>query len=142
MVKRSANSEWKGKLEDGEGHMSLGSGAFEGKYSFHSRFKDGKGTNPEELIAAAHSGCFSMALAVSLEEEGYEPESVDTEAVVDLQNVEGDFEITKIQLKNRSEVPRIEEEEFKEIAHRAKENCPVSKALSATDIELEAELIS
>lgn len=142
MVKRKADSEWKGMLKDGEGQMRLGSGAFEGKYSFHSRFEDGKGTNPEELIAAAHSGCFSMALAGSLEEEGYDPESVKTEAVVDLQKVEGDFEITKIHLKNRSKIPDIEEDVFQEIALKAKDNCPVSKALAATDIELDMELIS
>ncbi|MFP4143346.1 MAG: OsmC family protein [Thermoplasmata archaeon] len=142
MVKRKADSEWKGMLKDGEGQMRLGSGAFEGKYSFHSRFEDGKGTNPEELIAAAHSGCFSMALAASLEEEGYDPESVKTEAVVDLQKVEGDFEITMIHLKNRSKILDIEEDVFQEIALKAKDNCPVSKALAATDIELDMELIS
>lgn len=142
MVKRKADSEWKGLLKDGEGHMRLGSGAFEGKYSFHSRFEEGKETNPEELIGAAHSGCFSMALAASLEEEGYEPESVKTEAIVHLQKVEGDFKITKIHLKNHSKIPDIEEDVFEEIALKAKDNCPVSKALAATHIELDLELTS
>jgi len=142
MVKRKANSEWKGKLKDGEGNMEFGSGAFEGRYSFLSRFKEGKGTNPEELIAAAHSGCFSMALAASLGEEGYDPKSVQTEAIVDLQMVEDDFKITKIKLKNRSKVPDIEEDVFHGIAQEAKKNCPVSKALASVDIELDAELIS
>ncbi|MFW6141889.1 MAG: OsmC family protein [Candidatus Saliniplasma sp.] len=142
MVKRKANSVWKGKLKDGEGNMKFGGGAFEGKYSFLSRFKEGTGTNPEELIAAAHSGCFSMALAGSLGEEGYDPESVQTEAVVDLEKVEGDFTITKIHLKNRSKVPDIKEDVFQEIAKDAKENCPVSKALASIDIELDAELMS
>jgi len=142
MVKRKANSEWKGKLKDGEGNMKLGSGAFEGRYSFLSRFKEGKGTNPEELIAAAHSGCFSMALSASLGEEGYDPKSVQTEAIVDLQKVDGDFEITKIKLKNRSKVLEIEKEVFQEIAQEAKKNCPVSKALASVDIELDAELVS
>ncbi|MFW5953086.1 MAG: OsmC family protein [Candidatus Natronoplasma sp.] len=142
MVKRKANSEWKGKLKDGEGNMKFGSGAFEGQYSFLSRFKEGKGTNPEELIAAAHSGCFSMALAASLGEEGYDPESVQTEAVVDLQKVDGDFKITTIHLKNHSKVPEIDEEVFQEIAQEAKKNCPVSKALASIDIELAAELKS
>ncbi len=142
MVKRKASSEWKGKLKDGEGNMKLGSGAFEGRYSFLSRFKEGTGTNPEELIAAAHSGCYSMALAASLGGEGYDPESVQTEAVVYLQKVEGDFTITKIHLKNRSKVPGIEEDVFQEIAQDAKKNCPVSKALASIDIELDAELES
>ena len=142
MVKRKSRSEWIGKLKEGEGNMEFGSGAFKGQYSFLSRFKEGEGTNPEELIAAAHSGCFSMALAASLGEEGYEPESVVTEAVVDLENVNGGFEITKIHLKNRSEVSEIEKDVFHEIAQGAKKNCPVSKALSSVDIELDAELIS
>ncbi len=139
---RRSESEWQGGLKDGKGKMRLGSGAFEGSYDFISRFEEGEGTNPEELIAAAHSGCFSMQLAHNIEEEGYEPKSVKTEASVKIENVDGGFAITEIHLKNKSKVPDIDEDLFEELAQAAKTDCPVSKALAATKIRLETELIS
>ncbi len=141
MVKRRSDAVWQGNLKDGKGSIKLGSGAFKGDYSFISRFKDGSSTNPEELIGAAHAGCFSMALAHSIAEEGFEAEEVKTEAVVHLEKMEDGFSITRIELKNDSKVPNIEEDTFLELAHTAKKNCPVSKALAAVDIELDAKLI-
>lgn len=140
MKVREAEAEWNGNLVDGDGTMKLGSGAFEGKYSFASRFEEGSGTNPEELISAAHAGCFSMALSNVLEEDGYSPERIETDARVTLDEVEGDFKITGIELVAEGSVPDITEEDFREKAELAKDNCPVSVALSATDISLEASL--
>lgn len=140
MKVREAEAEWNGNLVDGDGTMKLGSGAFEGKYSFASRFEEGSGTNPEELIGAAHAGCFSMALSNVLEEDGYSPERIETDARVTLDEVEGDFKITGIELVAEGSVPDITEEDFREKAELAKDNCPVSVALSATDISLEASL--
>ena len=142
MPVRKSEAEWKGGLKDGKGKMRLGSGAFEGKYNFSSRFEEGTGTNPEEMIGAAHAGCFSMQLAHLIKKEGYEPESVKTEASVTIEKVEEGFAITSIHLKNKSKIPGIDEDIFKKLAQSAKENCPVSKALAATDISLDAELIS
>lgn len=141
MKKRKAEAVWRGKLKDGEGTVKLGSGLLETKYSFRSRFEEGAGTNPEELIGAAHAGCFSMALANILEEEGYSPREISTEASVSLDRVEGNFKITCIDLTTEVQVPDIEEEVFQEQARKAKENCPVSKALAGTEIELEASLV-
>ncbi|MFC7046303.1 OsmC family protein [Halobacteriaceae archaeon GCM10025711] len=142
MPTRTAHARWNGKLRDGDGSMEFGSGAYEGAYSFRSRFEEGDGTNPEELIGAAHAGCFSMALAGVLEEAGFSPESVDTEAVVHLEQVEGDFAITRVELETEAMVPEIEESEFMEFAEDAKANCPVSKALAGTEISLSATLAS
>src|SRR6056297_2043489 len=122
MPSRKATAKWKGDLENGSGNTSFGSGAFEGAYSFKSRFEEGDGTNPEELIGAAHAGCFSMALSSDLSKAGYEPERVHTEATVHLE----DGEIHLIELVTDASVPDIDEEEFQEIAAGAKENCPVS----------------
>ncbi|MDG5777493.1 OsmC family protein [Haloarculaceae archaeon H-GB2-1] len=140
MPTRTAEATWNGRLKDGDGTMALGSGAFEGPYSFGSRFEDAEGTNPEELIGAAEAGCFAMATALALEEEGFDPERVHAETEVHLERVEGDFTITKIDLTAEGTVPDATEEEFVEVAMDAKENCPVSKALAATDIELTASL--
>lgn len=142
MPVRKSEAEWQGGLKEGKGKMKLGSGAFEGKYNFSSRFKEGKGTNPEEMIGAAHAGCFSMQLAHFIKEEGYDPESVKTEASVTIEKGEEGFAITSIHLNNESKVPEIDGETFKRLAESAKNNCPVSKALAATDISLDAELIS
>lgn len=121
--------------------MRLSSQAFEGPYSFPSRFEEGPGTNPEELIAAAHAGCFSMALAASLEREGFPPKRVSTEARVHLGMVEGKATITRIELITEAEVPGITPEKFQEIAQAAKEGCPVSRALAGVkEITLEARL--
>lgn len=119
--------------------MSLGSGAFEGAYSFASRFEDGSGTNPEELIGAAHAGCFSMALANELAEAGYDPDRVDTEAAVNL-DAES-LEINHVNLTLQAKIPDIDPETFQEFAAVAKENCPVSKALTGVEITLSATLV-
>ena len=142
MPVRSADATWKGSLEQGQGSMKLGSGAFEGGFSFRSRFEAGDGTNPEELIGAAHAGCFSMQLSAMLAQEGHEPESVHTEAKVHLDKDNGGFKISRIELTTQGKVPGIDEDTFKEYANKAKEVCPVSKALSATEITLEASLES
>ena len=142
MPTRSANAVWEGKLQNGQGTMKLGSGAFEGNYSFPSRFESGKGTNPEELIGAAHAGCFSMALAAALGQAGYTPERVQTEAKVHLEKVGEGFKITKIELETEASIPNIDESEFQEQAEAAKKNCPVSQALTGTEITLNAKLMS
>lgn len=140
MPKRTGRAEWKGSLKDGRGSLALGSGAFEGTYSFGSRFEEEKGTNPEELIGAAHAACFSMALAAALGKAGYEPQRVSTTAKVDLDMRDGPT-ITTITLDSEAEVPGIEEAEFQEQAEGARRNCPVSKALAGVDIRLNARLV-
>jgi osmotically inducible protein OsmC len=142
MPVRNAHAQWQGSLQDGQGTMALGSGAFEGNYSFRSRMEDGEGTNPEELIGAAHAGCFSMALSLILGNEGHEPESIDTDARVRFDKQGEGFAITSIALTTRGKVPGIDEDEFKRLAGVAKENCPVSQALKAVDITLDATLES
>lgn len=141
MPVRSAEARWEGDLQGGNGRMSFGSGAFEGQYSFTSRFEEGTGTNPEELIGAAHAGCFSMALAGALGRAGHPPTSVETTAKVHLDRAQVGFEITHIELDCRAEVPGIEEAEFLRIAGEAKQNCPVSKLLMGAEITLEAKLV-
>jgi lipoyl-dependent peroxiredoxin len=139
--KRTANARWDGSLQDGSGTMRMASGSYEGPYSFQSRFQEGDGTNPEELIAAAHAGCFSMALSAELGRAGHEAESVETTATVHLDKVGEGFGIRRIELDTRARVPGVDEEEFQRVAEAAKEGCPVSKALGAVDsIELKAEL--
>ena len=120
--------------------MEFGSGAFKGAYSFKSRFEEGTGTNPEELIGAAHAGCFSMALSGDLAEAGYNPESVTTNANVTLETVDGDPAISTIELNVEATISDIDEDEFQELAEGAKKNCPVSKALAGVDIKLNANL--
>jgi osmotically inducible protein OsmC len=141
MPARSANARWEGGLKDGKGNMRLGGGAFEGQYSFSSRFEEGVGTNPEELIAAAHAGCFSMALSAGLERGGHNPNSVETEAKVHLSPKDGGgFRISRIDLITTADVPGIDEDAFQQAAQAAKEGCPVSGALSAVEITLDAKL--
>ena len=143
MAERTADARWTGDLKGGEGTVRLGSGAFEGRYSFRSRFEDGEGgTNPEELIGAAHAGCFSMALANELSQAGHTVESVETTATVSLGQRDGDPAITGIELSTRVSAPGLEDDEFQGIADAAKQGCPVSKALAATEITLHAELAS
>ena len=129
-------------LQDGRGTMSLGSGAFEGSYSYGTRFEDEPGTNPEELIGAAHAGCFAMALSGVLGQAGHPPQHLESSARVHLEPVEGGFGITKIELAVRGQVDGLDAEEFKRHAATAKENCPVSKALAAVEITLDADLES
>jgi len=143
MPKRIANARWDGTLQDGNGTMRMKSRAYEGPYTFQSRFEEGEGTNPEELIAAAHAGCFSMALSADLGRAGHTAESVETTATVHLDKGDGGFGITRIVLDTRARVPGISEEEFQRVAEGAKQNCPVSQALAAVDtIELNAQLES
>ncbi|WP_207484024.1 OsmC family protein [Arenibaculum pallidiluteum] len=140
MVARSSEAEWRGDLRQGKGTMKLGSGAFEGSYSFPSRFESGQGTNPEELIAAAHAGCFSMALSAGLSQAGKPPTRVYTSARVHLDKVDAGFAITRIELETEAEVPGIDDAAFQQQAQAAKANCPVSKALAGTEITLKAVL--
>jgi len=137
---RKANAVWEGNLPKGKGTISFGSGAFEGAYSFGSRFEGAVGTNPEELIAAAHAGCFSMALSHGLAMAGHIPTSVKTSAKVHLDKVGDGFKITTIELITEGVVPGINEATFLKFAEDAKVNCPVSQALAATEITLTATL--
>jgi osmotically inducible protein OsmC len=140
MATRTASAVWNGTLKEGKGSMKLGSGAFEGAYSFSSRFEEGTGTNPEELIGAAEAGCFSMALSANLEKAGHPAKSVSTNATVKLEMVEGKPRITSIDLKTDAEVPGMDKARFDEIAEQTKKGCPVSVALSGTQINLNATL--
>jgi osmotically inducible protein OsmC len=130
MPVRSASAVWEGGLKNGKGTMKFGSGAFEGKYSFASRFEQGPGTNPEELIGAAHAGCFSMALAMILEQAGYIPERINTSAKVHIEKAGEGFKITFIELDTEAKVPGMDERTFRDKAEMAKQGCPVSVALS------------
>jgi osmotically inducible protein OsmC len=141
MPVRSSEAEWRGKLKDGKGTMKLGSGAFEGSYSFPSRFESGGGTNPEELLGAAHAGCFSMALAFGLEKAGHPATRVHTTAKVHLDQVAGGFAISAIELNTEAEVPGMDAKTFQLQAEAAKAGCPVSKALTGTEITLNAKLL-
>ena len=141
MTIRTGSAVWEGTLKDGKGTMKLGSGAFEGPFSFLSRFENGKGTNPEELIGAAEAGCFSMALAFNLQRAGHPAKSVSTTASVKLEPGEGGFKITSIDLRTEADVPGIDESKFREQAELTKKNCPVSVALAGTQINLEAKLL-
>ncbi|MFO7892223.1 MAG: OsmC family protein [Longimicrobiales bacterium] len=141
MALRTAKAAWDGTLKDGSGKMRFGGGAFEGAYSFESRFEEGEGTNPEELIAAAHAGCFSMALSAELEKAGHTIETISTEAKVSLVKGDDGFRINRITLVTEASVPGASEEEFLKVAEDAKNGCPVSKALAGPEILLEATLV-
>jgi len=136
-----SSAKWNGNLPEGNGKMIIGGGAWEGNFSFKSRFEDGKGTSPEELIAAAHAGCFSMAFSNALDSSGFKPVSVETQASASLEKVEGGFAITKIKLTSKKKAEGIDEKKFKEIAEEAKENCPVSKALKGVEITLDITML-
>ena len=137
MAIRASSAIWKGNLTEGSGSMRLGSGAYEGAFSRASRFEDGAGTNPEELIGAAHAGCFSMYLSLILSQAGHVPTRIDTTAKVHLG--EGP-KITLIELSTVGEVPGIDEKTFVDFAEQAKKGCPVSQALAAVDMNLTARL--
>jgi len=141
MPVRSSDAQWEGTLQQGKGTMRLGGGAWEGPYSFSSRFEDGAGTNPEELIAAAHAGCFSMAFAGALGRAEFPPTRVHTTANVHLEKTDAGFRIPRIDLVCEAEVPGIDEAKFQEIAAGAKANCPVSVVLAAAEITLDAKLL-
>lgn len=142
---RKSTAVWKGTGKEGAGTLTSTSGVLnETPYSFAARFlsEDGKaGTNPEELIAAAHAGCFSMALAVQLSNAGFTAERLQTDSLVRLDPVEGGFAVTGITLKLEASIPGIAEQQFQELAKGAKENCPISKLLAAVPISLEARLV-
>ena len=143
MPKRVGEARWDGSLREGQGVLRVASGAYEGPYSFQSRFEEGDGTNPEELIAGAHAGCFSMNLSGTLGRAGYEPESVETIATVHLDRDDAGFSITRIELDTRARVAGIGDDEFQQLAKEAERTCPVSRALAGVDsIEVHAELVS
>jgi osmotically inducible protein OsmC len=139
-MKRKAKARWQGDLQKGKGTISTDSGVLsETQYSFATRFEDGKGTNPEELIAAAHAGCYSMALSMILGKAGFTPKSIDTSAAVSLDKVDGGFAITAVHLVVTAAVPGADDAAFAEAADAAKDGCPVSKVLKAK-ITLDAKL--
>lgn len=140
MPTRKAEATWEGDLKGGKGRMKVGSGAFEGAFSFSTRFQDEPGTNPEELVGAAHAGCFSMAFSNMLAGEGHPPQSVHTRARVHLETTDDGPAITRIELVTRGRVPGISEQDFLRLAEAAKKGCPVSKALAGPEITLEATL--
>ena len=141
MPTKKAHAEWNGDLESGNGTMELESGSYKGKYSFASRFEDGVGTNPEELIGAAHAGCFSMALSNELAGAGYNPKSVNTRAEVTFEVTDDGPAITGVKLICKADVPAINDDDFEKFAEGAKDHCPVSKALTGTKITLDANLL-
>lgn len=145
-MKTKANARWEGTLKEGTGNMKLPSGTYEGPYSFTSRFEKGAGrdtgTNPEELIAAAHAGCYSMALSGQLVAAGFTPDFIETEAEIGMEKTDSGMVIAKSHLVSRVKAPGIDEAAFQEAAEAAKSGCPVSKALSGLEITLEAKLVS
>ena len=142
MPTRKAEAEWKGNLAAGSGRLKVGSGAFDGPYSFKSRFEEGQSaTNPEELLGAAHAGCFTMALTAQLSRQRITPVRLKTEARVKLEKVGDAFSITQIELETEAEVPGVDDATFQKYALDAKQNCPVSKALAGTEITLKAKLL-
>jgi osmotically inducible protein OsmC len=142
MPVRSASAKWNGNLFEGSGRMRMASGAWEGPYSFGSRFQEEQGTNPEELIAAAHAGCFSMALSAELAGAGFTPKNVETTAFVHVDKVGDGFTITKVRLETMAVVPGIPEDKFQEIVEGAKNGCPVSRLLKGAEIEADARLLN
>jgi lipoyl-dependent peroxiredoxin len=142
MSKHLANAQWEGNLLKGKGKYRLNTSGYEGSLTFTSRFEDNRdASSPEELIGAALSACFSMALSHALDQSGYTPVKIETAAEVTLKKSEGGFAISDILLKSKGQIEGIEKEKFLEIAEDAKKNCPVSKALTGTTINLEAELV-
>ncbi|TBU99194.1 OsmC family protein [Stutzerimonas kirkiae] len=140
-MKKSASAVWSGSLKEGKGTISTESGALQDNpYGFNTRFEDKPGTNPEELIGAAHAGCFSMALSAMLGEEGFTAEQLETRAVVTLQKDDGGFTITAVDLTLEALIPGIDEQRFRQIACKAKEGCPVSRLLDA-EISLDTTLL-
>jgi osmotically inducible protein OsmC len=141
MAIRKAEAEWTGSLREGKGELALESGAFRGPYTFKSRFEQGKETNPEELIAAAHAGCFTMALTALLARQQIAPTRIRTTAAVHIEQSAGGFAIPKIELRTRASIPDMTAEKFAALAADAKQNCPVSKALAGvSEITLDAAL--
>jgi osmotically inducible protein OsmC len=141
MAIRTATAQWQGNLTEGSGTVRTGKGGLEGNYSFKSRFEEGEGTNPEELIGAAHAGCYSMFLSNVLAQAGFTPDSVDTTAKVHLEKTDAGQTVTRIDLETVGQVPGIDEAEFLKLAENAKANCPISRLLSpGAEITLNAQL--
>jgi osmotically inducible protein OsmC len=140
MLTRTSDAEWHGTLREGHGHMRFGGGAYDGAFTWASRFSDGGGTNPEELLAAAHAGCFSMALSGDLVKGGFKPTGIRTTAEVHLEQVNGAWTITLIELVCGADVPGIDQATFSRIAEGTRANCPVSRALGAVKVTLSATL--
>ncbi|MFV2127736.1 OsmC family protein [Micromonospora sp. LOL_013] len=138
---RTASARWQGNLTEGSGTIRTGKGGYEGNYSFRSRFDEGEGTNPEELIGAAHAGCFSMAFSKGLADAGFTPTSVQTTASVHLDKTDSGMTVTRIDLETVGEVPGVDPETFQKLAEAAKANCPISRLLSpGAEITLNASL--
>jgi len=142
MIIRKSTAVWQGTLKEGKGSVSLGSGAFTGAYSFGSRFENGTGTNPEELIGAAHAGCFSMALSAALTQAGFPPREIATEARISMDKTPEGFTITRSDLVTEADVPGIDAALFAKLAEEAKKGCPVSRALKSIEITLQATLVA
>ena len=143
MATRNASATWRGNLKEGEGTMALGSGVWEGPFSFQTRFEEGNGTNPEELIGAAEAACFSMQLASTLSQDGHVPDSVETQAKVQIRNVDGAPTIAQIDLATRAKVPGLDDETFQRVAQETREQCIISRALAGVgNITVEATLES
>jgi lipoyl-dependent peroxiredoxin len=141
-MKRKGSARWSGTLKEGKGTVSTGSGLLrDAQYSFGTRFEEGAGTNPEELIAAAHAGCFSMALSAQLTEAGSPPDTIETTATVTLEKTDAGFSVTKVHLEVKGRVPGASEESFDKAANGAKEGCPISRLLNA-EISMDARLES
>jgi osmotically inducible protein OsmC len=140
MPKRSASAEWKGGLKGGNGTMNITRANFQTPYTFPSRFEEGQGMSPEDLIAAAHAGCFSMAFSADLEKAGFTPDSVQTTATVTLEPVDGKPTVSRIDLDTTAKVPNIDDDQFQKLAESAKANCPISRLLKAAEIRLTARL--
>ncbi|WP_316015282.1 OsmC family protein [Roseobacter sp. HKCCA0434] len=141
MIKKHGSAKWQGGLKDGTGHVSTETGVLSDQpYGFNTRFEGAKGTNPEELIGAAHASCFSMALSMILGQHELTPDSIDTTATVSLEEKDDGFAITKIHLDVKASVPGANAQQFADAANTAKENCPVSKALAGVDITMDATL--
>ena len=140
MTIRKAEAEWTGSLREGRGELALESGAFRGPYTFKARFEEGKETNPEELLGAAHAGCFTMALTALLARQQLAPDRIHTTASVHLEQAAGGFAIPRIELRTRAAIPGLTAEKFAALAADAKQNCPVSKALAGVEITLDAAL--
>jgi osmotically inducible protein OsmC len=139
---RTASAQWQGNLPDGSGTVRTGKGGLQGNYSFRSRFEEGEGTNPEELVAAAHAGCFSMALSKALADSGFTPAAVDTTASVHLDKTDAGMTVTRIELDTVGDVPGIDSTQFQKVAETAKANCPISRLLSpGAEITLAARLV-
>jgi osmotically inducible protein OsmC len=143
MATRNASAKWQGNLTEGDGSMALGSGAWEGPFTFKSRFEEGQGTNPEELIGAALAGCFTMQVSHMLAEAGHVPDSVETQAKVQIRNIDGNPTIAQIDLETNARVPGLDDATFQENAKAAKDGCIISRALAGVgNITLDAKLES